>query len=34
VIDTDDLEDLLKCVGRLCSDEGRVEVRAYAGGGM
>jgi len=34
VIDTDDLDDLLKCVGRLCSDEGRVEVRAYAGGGM
>jgi hypothetical protein len=34
VIDTDDLDDLLKCVGRLCSHEGRVEVRAYAGGGM
>ena len=34
VIDTDDLDDLLKCVGRLCSYEGRVEVRAYAGGGM
>ena len=34
VIDTDDLDDLLECVGRLCSDEGRIEVRAYAGGGM
>ena len=34
VIDTEDLDDLLRCVGRLCSDEGRVEVRAYAGGGM
>ena len=34
VIETEDLDDLLKCVGRLCSDEGRVEVRAYAGGGM
>ena len=34
VIDTDDVDDLLKCVGRLCSGEGRVEVRAYAGGGM
>ncbi len=33
VIDTDDLDDLLNCVGRLCSDEGRVEVRAYAAGG-
>ena len=34
VIETDDLDDLLKCVGRLTSDEGRVEVRAYAAGGM
>jgi len=34
VIDTDDLDDLLKCVGRLSSNEGRLEVRAYAGGGM
>ena len=34
VIETEDLDDLLACVGRLCSDEGRVEVRAYAGGGM
>ena len=34
VIETDDLDDLLRCVGRLCSGEGRVEVRAYAGGGM
>jgi hypothetical protein len=33
VIDTDDLDDLLQCVGRLTSDEGRVEVRSYAGGG-
>jgi hypothetical protein len=33
VIDTDDLDDLLQCVGRLCSAEGRLEVRAYAGGG-
>lgn len=30
VIDTDDLDDLLKCVGRICSDEGRIEVRPYA----
>ena len=34
VIESDDLDDLLKCVGRLTADEGRVEVRAYAGGGM
>jgi hypothetical protein len=34
VIDTEDLDDLLGCVGRLCSDEGRIEVRAYAGSGM
>jgi hypothetical protein len=34
VIDTDDLDDLLRCIGRLTSNEGRVEVRAYAGGGM
>ena len=34
VIDTDDLDDLLKCVGRICSAEGRLEVRAYNGGGM
>jgi hypothetical protein len=34
VIDTDDLDDLLRCVGRICSTEGRLEVRAYAGGGM
>lgn len=34
VIETEDVDDLLACVGRLCSDEGRVEVRAYAGGGM
>jgi hypothetical protein len=31
VIDTDDLDDLLKCVGRLCSSEGRLEVRACKG---
>ena len=34
VYDTDDLDDLLKCVGRLCSSEGRLEVRAYHGNGM
>jgi len=34
VIDTDDLDDLLKCVGRICSAEGRLEVRPYAGTGM
>lgn len=35
VIDTDDLDDLLKCVGRICSAEGGIEVRAYAArGGM
>jgi hypothetical protein len=34
VIDTDDLDDLLACVGRLCGAEGRLEVRAYAGSGM
>ena len=34
VIDTDDLGDLLQCVGRIASAEGRVEVRAYNGGGM
>jgi hypothetical protein len=34
VIDTNDLDDLLQCVGRLCSAEGRLEVRSYAGGGM
>jgi hypothetical protein len=34
VIDTDDLDDLLKCVGRICSAEGRLEVRAYHGAGM
>jgi len=34
VIDTDDLDDLLRCVGRICSAEGRLEVRAYQGGGM
>ena len=33
VIDTEDLDDLLKCVGRLASNEGRLEVRAYAAGG-
>jgi len=33
VIDSDDLDDLLKCVGRLTADEGRVEVRSYASGG-
>ena len=33
VIETDELDDLLKTCGRLCSDEGRVEVRAYAAGG-
>jgi hypothetical protein len=33
VIDTDDLDDLLKCVGRICSEEGRIEVRSYAAGG-
>jgi len=33
VIDTDDLDDLLQCVGRLSSAEGRLEVRAYAGAG-
>src|SRR6478752_6078850 len=32
VIDTDDLDDLLQCVGRICSEEGRIEVRAYAPG--
>lgn len=32
VIDTDDLDDLLRCVGRICSAEGRIEVRAYADG--
>jgi hypothetical protein len=34
VIDTDDLDDLLKCVGRICSTEGRLEVRPYNGSGM
>jgi hypothetical protein len=34
VIDTEDVDDLLRCVGRLCSAEGRLEVRAYAGSGM
>jgi hypothetical protein len=34
VIDTEDLDDLLQCVGRLATKEGRLEVRAYAGGGM
>jgi hypothetical protein len=34
VIDTDDLDDLLKCVGRICSAEGRLEVRPYRGSGM
>ena len=35
VIDTDDLDDLLKCVGRICSAEGRIEVRSYVErGGM
>jgi hypothetical protein len=34
VIDTDDLDDLLKCVGRICSAEGRLEVRAYSDAGM
>lgn len=34
VIDTDDLADLLQCVGRITSAEGRLEVRAYNGGGM
>lgn len=35
VIDTDDLDDLLNCVGRICSAEGSVEVRAYVErGGM
>jgi hypothetical protein len=34
VVDTDDPDDLLKCVGRICSAEGRLEVRAYNGAGM
>jgi hypothetical protein len=35
VIDTDDLDDLLRCVGRICSAEGSIEVRPYAArGGM
>jgi hypothetical protein len=34
VIDTDDLDDLIRCVGRICSAEGRIEVRAYQGAGM
>ena len=34
VIDTDDLDDLLRCVGRICSAEGRLEVRPYQGAGM
>ena len=34
LIDTDDLDDLLRCVGRLCSAEGRIEVRPYKGDGM
>jgi hypothetical protein len=35
VIDTPDLEDLLKCVGRISSAEGGIEVRAYVErGGM
>ena len=35
VIDTDDLDDLLNCVGRISSAEGGIEVRAYvARGGM
>ena len=35
VIDTDDLDGLLDCVGRIASDEGGIEVRAYVErGGM
>jgi hypothetical protein len=35
VIDTDDLDDLLGCLGRIASDEGGIEVRAYVErGGM
>ena len=35
VIDTDDLDDLLACVGRISSAEGGIEVRAYVErGGM
>jgi len=34
VIDTDDLDDLLRCVGRICSAEGRLEVRPYQRAGM
>jgi hypothetical protein len=34
VIDTDDLDDLLRCVGRICSAEGRLEVLPYRGDGM
>jgi hypothetical protein len=35
VIDTDDLDGLLNCVGRIASDEGGIEVRAYVErGGM
>jgi hypothetical protein len=34
VVDTEDLDDLLRCVGRICSAGGRVEVRAYSGSGM
>jgi hypothetical protein len=35
VVDTDDLDDLLNCVGRICAAEGRVEVRSYVErGGM
>ena len=35
VIDTDDLDDLLKCVGRISSVESGIEVRAYVErGGM
>ena len=34
VIDTDDVDDLLQCVGRICSAEGRLEVRPYRGDGM
>ena len=31
LIDTDDVDDLLKCVARLAEGEGRLEVRAVAG---
>ena len=34
VIDTEDVDDLCRCVGRLTGTGGRIEVRECRGGGM